>query len=401
MTKSPDWNAVAQLAHWTPITGVASVYIDLDPADRGEGWRVDLRHRLSEMCHKGEQLYGKAAIKAAARRIEAHLPGDNEPHPSGRFQIGFVEVTDTNNVTEHWFSTQQSPGENRIELAPEPFLEPLVKAIDDGEALAVVAVSSDRVRLMSWEMGELRDVELFEIDLDHDDWRELKAPSINARTGTTVSSSGRDHFEQRLSDHRDRFLHRTGERVGQIVRDKSWRALLCFGETPHCRTISQTAGEGVNLISAGHENLVSLPEHDFAPLIADEVRKFNRERETRVTKKARDAAMASHGRGVWGVEDTVESLLRGAVDHLIYDADRDLSVHTDLLREMLGRWHPNNGSPAPSNVTEWLLFQALRTSAKVTPVEGEAAALLDDADGVAALLRYELTPGAARRSLAG
>lgn len=400
MTKAPDWNAVAQLANWTPVTGVASVYIDLNPADRGEGWRVDLRHRLTEMCRGGEDLYGKAAIKATVQRIEARLPGENEPHPSGRFKIGFVEVTDSDNATEHWFSIQQSPGDNRIELAGEPFLEPLVKAIDDGETIGIVAVSSDRVRLMSWEMGDLGEIDQFKIDLDQDDWREQKGPSINPRTGTTVSSSGRDHFEQRLSDHRNRFLHRTGEQIGQIVRDRTWRALLCFGEASHCRAISQTVGDGVNLIPTGHENLVSLPEHEIAPLIAAEVHKFNRKRETVVAKKARDAAMASHGRGTWGIEDTVESLLQGAVDRLIYDADRDLSEYADRLKELLDQWRPDSGAAAPSNVTEWLLFQALRTSAKVTPVEGEAAALLDDAGGVAALLRYEMTSNV-RKSAAG
>ena len=39
-------------------------------------------------------------------------------------------------------------------------------------------------------------------------------------------------------------------------------------------------------------------------------------------------------------------------------------------------------------VTELMIERALETDARVTPLEGEAAAALDEHDGVVALLRY-------------
>ena len=39
-------------------------------------------------------------------------------------------------------------------------------------------------------------------------------------------------------------------------------------------------------------------------------------------------------------------------------------------------------------MTELMIEQALDTGARVTPLVGEAAAALDEHDGVAALLRY-------------
>jgi stalled ribosome rescue protein Dom34 len=68
------------------------------------------------------------------------------------------------------------------------------------------------------------------------------------------------------------------------------------------------------------------------------------------------------------VVDVQSSLNEGRVDHLIFDADADNQELADVEDEVVER--------------------ALRTSAKVTPVEDAAAETLREYSGVAAILRY-------------
>src|SRR4051794_11684615 len=45
---SPEPVDIQELLSFAPPLGVLSVYVDLDPGDRGEAWRIELRNGLAE-----------------------------------------------------------------------------------------------------------------------------------------------------------------------------------------------------------------------------------------------------------------------------------------------------------------------------------------------------------------
>jgi stalled ribosome rescue protein Dom34 len=94
----------------------------------------------------------------------------------------------------------------------------------------------------------------------------------------------------------------------------------------------------------------------------------NRRRETELVRAAIDAANTPNGRGATGLDEIEQSLTQGRVRHLLFD--------------------PESPEPDVLELEDDLVEAALRTSADVTPVEGEAAEILREHGGVAALLRY-------------
>src|SRR6266540_118043 len=160
-----------KLIDWQPSGGILSVYVEIDPADRGQGWRIALRDRLRELAERTPPHDERRAFEAAARRVFERFP-ENAPAPPGRGHAGFVEVAEK--PTEVWRSMQVAPRVTEVVHLRRPYLRPLVEMFDDGPRVGVVLVSAERVRLLEWSLGTMRELEDWEIVLWSLDWREQK-----------------------------------------------------------------------------------------------------------------------------------------------------------------------------------------------------------------------------------
>jgi hypothetical protein len=364
----PDEQTVERLLDWRPDLGVISVYVAIDPAERSEPWRVALRDQLAKLVDAEPDTHGRRpALAATAERILRHFP-EHGP-PSGRCQIGFCEVA-RKNGTDFWMGVQMRREETEVCDSDRPHLTPLLELLDEGAPVGVVAISAERVHLYEWSLGELSDVQDWEAVLFMPDWRERKAQSSpDPARVHGASASGHDQFDQRLDANRERFLEQIGGLVAREAEPRRWRRVIAFGERHQFEQLRGGAGKAVEIELADEVNLIS--ESDRGVLlerIEAAIERINRRREVALVKAAIDAASTPEGRGAMGLSQTERSLTEGRVRHLLMDVEspgRDLAEIEDDLVEA-----------------------ALRTSAQVTPVEGEAAEALREHGGVAALLRY-------------
>ncbi|MBW3621600.1 MAG: hypothetical protein KY461_15260, partial [Actinobacteria bacterium] len=130
--------------------------------------------------------------------------------------------------------------------------------------------------------------------------------------------------------------------------------------------------------------------------IADEawpiLRSKHREREGQLIEQAKDRALAG-GAGALGLRNVLNALNEGRVAHLLVRSDLELegySTSEDTLHAEVGgaaaqagyEMHPEE------HFVERILEKAISMGGRVTPVDEEAADLLDEHDGVAALLRW-------------
>jgi Bacterial archaeo-eukaryotic release factor family 10 len=364
----PDERTIERLLDWRPEHGVLSVYVAIDPAERRESWRVTLREQLDAIVAAERDKHGRrAALAATAERIKNHFPA--EAPPSGRCQIGFCEVAKRGG-RDNWLAAQMPRDATEVFDRDRPHLTPLLELLDEGAPLGVLAASAERVRLYEWALGELRDVDDWEAVIFMPDWRERKAQSSpDPARVQGASSSGHDQFDQRLDANRERFLEQVGGLVAERANERRWRQVFAFGDAGQVEQIREGARGRVEVEHADHVNVIS--ENDRGRLL-DRVDRAvddaNRRRELELVKAAIDAANTPTGRGAVGLNEIERSLTEGRVRHLLMDVERP--------------------DPDVARVEDQLVEQALRTSADVTPVEGEAAEVLREHGGVAALLRY-------------
>lgn len=343
-----------ELAEWHPEGGVVSVYVQIDPGDRSEGWRIKLRHAVEDLEPE------------ARGRVFAHFP-DEQSLSHGRAQVGFIELG--GRQREIWHSFQLDLPKTSATQSPNPCLAPLVELLDDGWPIGVVVITLEIVRVLETAMGETSELDGWELEITSLDWRERKARSRSADVGTGASASGRDQYRQRLDHNRARFLKEAGELIASRYGDRDWRNVVLIGETDRPQLLAKGLGPLAERVHEINQDLVGAPLPELEARIAEEIEHLNRSREERLVARLREAIGSTPGAAL-GPEAVLESAREGRVHQVLIDAQRD--------------WEQRDGV----TLDEVLIDAALATAAQVTPVEGLAASALAEHGGVAAFLRY-------------
>jgi hypothetical protein len=388
VAKRIDPSELRELAEWRPRRGVITVCLRIDPADRRESWRAQLRDGLKRLVERSRERDRElwVATKATVQRIVRSYP-ERRPHQSGRTQIGFVEVADRPGA-QRWYSFQLTARATEIVLWQRPYLSPLVELLDYGAPLGVLAVGAERVKLWEWSLGECDEVASWEPEFRKRDWRERRAPrSADPGRSQFTSASGKDQVGQRLDANRERFLQETARALAEPLRSRGWRALLAFGNKDQVEAIRHTleplaAGleqtEPLRLVA--EKDIVGEGERQISERVEAALAGLNRDRELGLIRRVESAAHAEGGHASLGRQETLQALDEGRVAHLLFDPAA--SFDGEVPRPAWGIGEERGPEPAV------MIEQALRTGAWVTPVEGEAAEALSAHEGVAALLRY-------------
>jgi hypothetical protein len=364
----PSLDDARELLGWEAPFGVVSVYLGLDPGDRGGAWRTRLGNGLERLreAADGAEHERKLALRATAERIAVQLESREPPLPRG--EAGFVEVA-VKAAAERWWPVHVAPRvDSCVYLGERPVLAPLLDLSRRACPYAVALLSSERVRLLCWAPGGLEEIEDWELSVFSDDWRERKAraPS-NPAAGQGVSASGHDRFDSRLRDSRDRFLSECGELASQIAAERGLDAVIAFG-SPSC---AEHFGTGfgateTRLVGGGDRDLISVPAGDLEQPIEAAVERLELERDKGLAELALGGARGG-GRGSAGLDETAVAAREARVETLLLDLE--------VLDGAAPRVEP-------------IVRQALSSGAAVAPVTPAAGGLLASSEGVAAILRY-------------
>ena len=385
----PSAEALRELVGWEAPHGVLSLYVEFDPGDRGGGWKIAAKDALDEAVESADvaDRDHALALRATAARVRERI--EDAPPPSGRMQIGFVgcAAKHAREAREEWFSVQYPVERTRVTYGQGPNVRRLAEIIDDGRARGVVVLSSERVRLFEWHFGELTELPERDLELIAAEWRERKAPQMrDPASGQAVSSAGRDQHDQRLDQHRKRFLKISAGAARDALADEATDEVVCIGEGGLCETFLAGWEPRPKRVSVDPVAVIAEPASVLAERATAKLVEADGQRDAELVERALDAAAAG-GQGAVGIAGTAQALARAQVDRLLIDADRELPADgiSDSLRAELEAVKP---LPA-GRLDEWIVEEAIRTSAAITALRGRPAEALGEHGGVAALLRYQ------------
>ncbi|MFY9264239.1 MAG: VLRF1 family aeRF1-type release factor [Solirubrobacterales bacterium] len=354
-----DGDTVRELIDWKPPSGVISVFVDADPADRDEAWRIELKDGLDAACNGHDEV----AFRATVERINDHFPPRGGAREGlSRFSVGFVEVA-RKPGREQWATFDGPPVATIVRHGDGPFIAPLLALVDRPATAGVVTLSTDQVEIFDWRLGAVTQIETTEFE-QPTWWRERKSPVVDASRGTTTSSSGRDQYDERLDEARTHYLAEVGEKVRALKRKHGWQAVIAIGgETCYRAFVGHLPDDLPPLVD--QRVLTNHPPSEIAEIANRYFDHVEEERVRALLDRATTAVLAAEGRGAAGIEDVFAALADGRVSHLVYDARTDFDGR---LNQMLER--------------------SVATGATVTSLRSDRAVALDDHGGVVALLRY-------------
>jgi hypothetical protein len=120
----------------------------------------------------------------------------------------------------------------------EPFLLPLVYALDEYERYGVVYVDQERWRVFEVFLGEIAEVKDTFLALDTEAWRRLSLDAPGRRFnlgGIARGGAGQDLFAKRLAAWEERFYKALAHELVRHVEERGFTRLLLMGPEEHTR----------------------------------------------------------------------------------------------------------------------------------------------------------------------
>jgi hypothetical protein len=393
---SIDDTTIRELLALEDEHGVLSFYaghVPAQAADRQPTAPIELRNQLKALRARleGADRDLVRAIEARLAALDGPLDALVDPKRPGQGRALFVGVASGEQRTV----SLQLPFRERVLHDTTAYVRPLVTALDEGRPALIVVVSRTGVRVLHWTTGEAAEVEEARFVKDEDLFRDdASGPSTSNPQRAMYGRSDREGYEERLDEHRHRFLKQVLEDVvHRAASDRIDRMVL--SAPPKLREEVKAlvpAHEGVRVLVA-EQAWESAPAHEIAQHAFQLLRSVHLDREQQLADSALERAL-SGGSGALGLRHVCEALNAGRVEHLLFD-DR-LVLEGYVSSE--GTLHPRiEGLAANAEdltfvrdrlFVERMIERALATSARITPLAPAPADRLVDHEGVAALLRW-------------
>jgi hypothetical protein len=210
----------------------------------------------------------------------------------------------------------------------EPFVAPLVFALDQKQRYAVIYVSTDRVRVFEVFLGQIAELSDYVRLVDTEDWQPYRNARRSPAAGVGVAARGGadvDAYRARLEEASVRLYRAMLPEVeGAIVAAEVDRVILVG--------LPGATGPFRDVMSAGMQRRVvgsvpppanpDGPPRDWLPLVTDLMASVEAEHQGALLDRIRES-------GVWGMQQTLSLLQEHRIQTLVVPWNLDQRVQRD------------------------------------------------------------------------
>ncbi|ADD40825.1 VLRF1 family aeRF1-type release factor [Stackebrandtia nassauensis] len=380
-----EYATIRRLVGLTDPLGVLSIYVTVDPAEeasRRPSWWLRIRNRMDELRasarRDGSREYERALF-GTLDRIGGDLDrlGDAGTSGLGRALFAPLSGDEVYEVT-----LQQPLGEDLVVCDRRAHVKPLLAA-------GIAVAGGDSLRVVDHRFGRAVELETIEFSEPVSEWREMKGPPNTNPAHPQQPGSQRDLFEHRYLEHQRQFLAAKHHTVEQHARDQGWEFLVVAGEPQLRDALFDNLADlpGCERIRSGRTIGPATPAR-IADIVAPDLDEARRQRDTSLVRQAEERKKVA-----WGLDETLQAVQQGQAETLLMRRD--------------GQWRASatgDGQVVPSgtlppgtepgelteepDAAERLIELAFGNGARVALLPPDASASLDEADGLAALLRW-------------
>ncbi|WP_234554513.1 VLRF1 family aeRF1-type release factor [Thermus caliditerrae] len=273
----------------------------------------------------------------------------------------------------------------------EPFLLPLLYALDEYERYGVVYLDQERWRVFEIFLGEVAEVGDAFLALDTEAWRRLSLDAPGRRFnlgGISRGGAGQDLFAKRLAAWEERFYKTLSHELEKMVQEKGFTRLVLMGPEEHTKLflgyLPKRLKERVVTL------LPSLPHPGATPgevlkRLEPVLEEAERRGEVELLKKLEEA----YPKAVFGPE-VLERVQEGRVELWVLPWHLDQAVYAcdGVFFSEEARALAYCQNPEAKPLALILPELAAGYAAKLEFVRGEAEKELLERGGMAALLRW-------------
>lgn len=300
---------------------VLSLYLDVNPA-------------RADNTPKAFVLRAAEAMRAAGmdkRYIEAvtHKLSQNYVIAQGRSLVVFAGE-DPDRLFKAYYLQTRLPlldlSDGALANWGQPYVAPLLYALDQKERYALVYVSAERVRVFEAFLGQIEELADFEREVDTEAWRPYRHARRSPAIGAGVAARGGaavDAYRTRLEEATARHYRSLLPEIESRLKDEEVDRLILIGTPAALAAFQGQLGNGLR------ERLVGTlppppnpdgPAPDWLPLAADLMASAEAEHEMALLDRVRES-------GVWGVQEVLSLLQQHRLHAVVTPWAPDLTVY--------------------------------------------------------------------------
>ncbi len=362
-----------------PESPVLSLYLDVDQS-KASNLNRNFETALKDMlCSVEAPLQGPQREHFAADSARS-LEFVSDLEPSGKGLILFADVSEG----FFWSREVQVPVRNNARWSDTPYVKPLFMLLDDYERYGVVLVDKERGRLFTVFMGEIAEHEDFLATLSV---RRIKSP------GTDQMFFERK-FQNKAATHAHLHLKHVAESLDRLVDQYGFDRILIGGPV-------EATGELQHLLSKRVRGRLlerlSLPVSSSAHRILEEALRIGEWLERKMEDQIVQDLIAGderHHPFTLGLERTVHALCEERIWRMVYangftPAGGQCAQCGMLFAKADGACEYCGKAITPiDDLLERMVERALDQDSRLEEVAGNAAARLQQAGGIGAILRF-------------
>lgn len=351
---------------------VLSIYVNgnySDVAVRGQ-WRTELRNALDaieasvrDATHAEREAFADAR-RLALSKVDEYRNGEDAPGWMGLFSAKEI----------HHASVLAVPVPTIATWLQGADVAPAIRALKEARPVLVVVADSTRVRIHRYVDHSIALEDSIQSEPKVDQPYVMTRPAPQGFSSGTRGRPGHEAAQRELRKATESMLAKATTRIEQLAGADAW--VLVGGIDVVAAALHERFDKRLSARAA----IISLDIHDNDARLATAARehasRLRRAEDSRLVEEVL-SAQAAGGTGAVGLTEIDRSLTNGQV-HALYITSAFVNAHREEAVIAVRR--------------------AFDESASVEHVSGEAAERLDAAGGIAARLRFVISPEHAERA---
>lgn len=238
---------------------VFTMYLNTDPSDpdqQGGEWKIQLKNGLNNFesyLKEDGDSDEKRNYWAVKEKVQKFID-ENEQH----FAKSVVIIASGDDTV--WFAERfQMPVKTEFYWEESPVLNQLKEMTEAFPKTGIILTQKNQIKLIDAELGTLNDTQLFELDLDTEDWRQHQGPhrAQPSMGSGGAKSSQKDEYKERFEANRYRWYKSVAPKLDKLAKDYGWEQFYLVGDKEELKDLqdnmNKEAKDFVNKNLLDHE----------------------------------------------------------------------------------------------------------------------------------------------------
>lgn len=247
---------------------VFTMYLNTDPTDpdqQGGKWKITLKnglHNFERYLQTDDDREELKQFQEIKKKVEKYI----SDHEQNLHKSIIIFATADG---EEWYADKfHVRVKSDFYWQEEPELTQLQQLVKDYPKSGIILVQHDAIKVLETALNVVQTTQLFELDLDTEDWKEKVGPRKGFHSSGLGSRNAQiDNFQARFNANKTRWYNSVAGKLDKQAKDQQWERIYVVGESDVASELTKAMQKEADRVI--YKNLLAQTEMKIMEAIAE------------------------------------------------------------------------------------------------------------------------------------